>query len=187
MDVKKIFAGLSLCLASAVASAAVWSQNIDFSPDLLVPPQQTWTHNLASVGFRPGQDVITSFGLSVRLVDRATGSALAQAIDLALNLETAVVDLPGGASPDAIWFFAIGTNQYQGSQTGGVLALNGSGSLTVILDSLRFLTTTPGGNFSIAESTLTAQGVLPEPGALALVAVALLGAGLSTRRPARAG
>lgn len=187
MSIKKIVAGLSLSLASAVASAATWSQTIDFNPDLLVPPQQTWTHDLESVGFRTGFDQITSFSLSVRIIDRANGNAFAQAVDLAANLEVAVVDLPGGASPDATWFFAIGTNQYQGSQAGGVQALNASGDLTIILDSLRFLTTTPGGNFSIAESTLTAQGVLPEPGALTLVAVALLGVGLSTRRQTRAG
>lgn len=189
MSMKKILAGLSFSLASAVASAAIWSQTIDFNPDMPVPPSQTWKHDLGTEGFRFGYDQISSFSLSVRIVDRATGGSLERFLDLRSNLETAVLDLPGGNSPDAIWIFAIGTNQYNASQTGGLLALNNSGELTIGLDTLRgpIFGNAIGGNFLIAESTLTAEGVLPEPGALALVGVALLGVGLSSRRQARAG
>lgn len=189
MSMKKILAGLSLSLASAVASAATWSQTIDFTPDVPVPPSYTWTHDLESVGFRFGHDQITSFSLSVRILDRATGNSFVRAADLLTNLETAVLDVENDGSPDAIWFFAIGTNQYNANQTGGLLALNSSGELNIGLDTLRgpILGNAIGGNFLIAESTLTAEGVLPEPGALALVGVALLGVGLSSRRQARAG
>ncbi len=187
MSIKKILAGLSLSLASAVASAAIWSETMVFSPVKNVPDVATWTHDLGSKGFRFGYDQIDSFSLSVRIIDRATGNSFARALDLASNLETAVLNLPGGNSPDAIWFFAIGTNQYNGSQVGGLLALNDSGQLLVSVDTARLLGAAVGGNFSIAESTLTAEGVLPEPGALALVGVALLGVGLSSRRQARAG
>lgn len=194
MFLKRILAGLTLSLASAAALAAPWSQTIDFGSGLNVPTAAIWTHDLGSVGFRFGSDQITSFSLSVRIIDRAAGNAFARADDLRTNLETAVVDLPGGTSPDAIWFRAIGTNQYIGSQDGGVLALNSSGKLSVSVDTARLLGAAMGGNFAIAESTLTAQGVVPEPSgvvpepsALALVCVALLGVGLSSRRQVRAG
>lgn len=180
MFIKKIITGLSLSLASAVASAALWSDTIDFNPVLNVPPKATWTHDLGSDGFRFGLDTITSFSLSVRIVDRGN------VFDRLANLETAVVDLEGGTSFDDIWFFAIGRNDYKGDLVGGTAELNRSGLLTVSVDTARLLGAAIGGNFSIAESTLTAEGVVPEPGALSLVAVALLGVGLSRRRQARA-
>jgi hypothetical protein len=193
MFIKKIITGLSLGLASAVASAAIWSQTIDFIPGLNVPNKATWTHDLGTDDFNFGIHTITSFSLSVRIVDRGN------AFDRLLDLETAVVDLEGGTSADDIWFFAIGRNDYKGDLVGGTAELNRSGLLTVSVDTARLLGAAIGGNFSIAESTLTAEGVVtepdalplaavgvvPEPGALPLVAVALLGLGLSRRRQAR--
>lgn len=173
MSIKKILAGLSLTVASAVASAAPWTQTIDFNPDILVPPTATWTHDLRTVGFDVGLDTITSFSLNVRIKDDGGF------FDNLLDIEIAVVGVPGGGD---IWSGAIGLNSYNGAQTGGVATLNDFGVFTVTLGSFPVI----GGDFLIDSSTLTAQGrdgvAVPEPGALALVGLGLVGVALRRRQ-----
>jgi PEP-CTERM motif len=171
MNFKKILAGLSLTVASAVASAAPWTQTIDFNPDIYIGPAHTWTHDLTTVGFAPGSDFITSFSLTVNIKDDKS--------DGFLSSEWAFADLPGLLA-DGIWLSPIGSNS-TGTSLLGAFQLNLNGTLQVTVSSLL-------GDFLLASSSLTANGFdgpssdVPEPGALALVGLGLMGVALRRRQ-----
>lgn len=177
MSFKAKLAGVVLGVSSAVASAAPWTETLDFDPDLAVPPTASWTHDLTLVGFDVGLDTITSFSLKVTIKDDGGY------VDNLFNTEIAWVNLPGGSGVDEVWNSAIGLNTYGGSTVGALLSLTSTGKLTVSIAA-------GWGDFLVDKSVLTAQGFdgnkVPEPGALGLAAIGLLGLGLSRRRKTQA-
>jgi hypothetical protein len=127
----------------------------------------TYTHDLNDTGFRPLNDLITSFNLSINLADDQRSD----------GYELAFVDLPGFTGDSFVSSFGLSGAEYGGFSILGLLQLNALGTLTVTISSII-------GDFNLVSSTLTAQGVsnVPEPGALGLLGVGLVGIALSKRR-----
>lgn len=136
----------------------------------------TYTHDLTDNGFRPLNDIITSFHLSIDLADDDNNFWRD-------GLEFAAVDLPGiGGDSPLIWNFGGSGSEYGGWSILGLLQLNVLGTLTVTISSLY-------GDFNLLGSSLTASGFantastnVPEPGALGLLGIGLMGMALSMRR-----
>ncbi|MFC4310621.1 PEP-CTERM sorting domain-containing protein [Steroidobacter flavus] len=130
----------------------------------------TYTHNLNDTGFRPLTDLITSFHLSINLADDQRNDAY----------ELAFVDIPGFTGDSFVSRFGLAGEEYGGFSILGLLQLNALGTLTVTINSIF-------GDFNLVNSTITAQGLrqvanVPEPGALGLLGVGLVGIALSKRR-----
>jgi hypothetical protein len=131
----------------------------------------TYTHDLTDNGFRPLNDLIDSFHLSIDLADD----------DRHDSFELAFVDLPGLTGDAIVQNFNLGGEEYGGGfSILGLLQLNALGTLTVTISSLW-------GDFNLVGSTLTANGLsnvanVPEPGALGLLGIGLVGIALAKRR-----
>ena len=133
----------------------------------------TYTHNLTDTGFRPLNDIITNFRLSINLAD--DDSSRRDGIELAF------VDLPGIGGDSFVSNFGLAGEEYGGWSLLGLLQLNALGTLTVTISSII-------GDFNLVNSTITAHGFsnsvanVPEPGALGLLGIGLVGIALSKRR-----
>ncbi len=130
----------------------------------------TYTHDLTDNGFRPLNDLISSFHLSINLADDSTRD----------GPELAFVNLPGLLGDNFVYNFGASGAEYGGWSILGLLQLNVLGSLTVTISSIL-------GDFNLVGSTLTASGLsntasVPEPGALGLLGIGLMGMALSMRR-----
>jgi hypothetical protein len=131
----------------------------------------TYTHDLRDNGFRPLTDWIEGFHLSINLADDRRGLELP---------ELAYVNLPGVAGDGLVTNFGVSGEEFGGWSVQGLLQLNLVGTLTVTIQSIL-------GDFNLVGSTLTATGVrevasVPEPGALGLLGIGLMGIAFSMRR-----
>lgn len=154
--------------------AATWTDNLNVGSGVYIGNGQsyTYTHDLTDNGFRPLNDWITDFHLSIDLADDTRSWELLP--------ELAFVDLPGALGDGFVSNFGLSGEEFGGWSVLGLLQLNTLGTLTVTISSIM-------GDFNLVGSRLTANGIsnvgtVPEPGALALLGIGLMGMAISMRR-----
>lgn len=153
---------------------ATWTDSANVGSGVYIASNAsyTYTHDLTDNGFRPLTDIISGFHLAVDLADDSRSF-----FDLP---EVAYVDLPGVGGDNLVYNFGASGSEYGGWSILGLLQLNVLGTLTVTISSIF-------GDFNLVGSTLTANGYsntasVPEPGALGLLGIGLMGMALSMRR-----
>jgi hypothetical protein len=151
---------------------ATWTDNLNVGSGVYIGNGRSYTyeHNVNDNGFQPFNDVITNFHLSINLADDTRSWELLP--------ELAFVSLPG--SGGFVTNFGASGEEFGGWSLLGLLQLNTLGTLTVTISSIM-------GDFNLVGSTLTANGVsnvasVPEPGALGLLGIGLMGMAFSMRR-----
>ena len=177
---KRFFALVALAIGFTTAAhadyiPATWTDSANVGSGVYIANHgsYTYTHDLRDNGFRPLDDLIGSFHLSIDLADDDSSWRD--------GLELAFVDLPGIIGDNFVGQFGGSGEEYGGWSILGLIQLNTLGTLTVTINSVL-------GDFNLVGSTLTANGLsntagsVPEPGALGLLGIGLLGAALSARR-----
>jgi hypothetical protein len=154
-------------LAAANATPITWVDSIDFNPDRYIAPytSTSYTHDIRDNGFTPLVDLIYGYSLNVNLHD-----------DADTGLEVALVNV-AGVTGDRVYFDLSGS-EFGGWSLAGYAQLALTGLYDVTISSLY-------GDFFLDGSTLTVRGderSVPEPGALGLLALALLGIAFASRR-----
>lgn len=151
---------------------ATWTDDLNVGSGVYIGNGRSYTyeHNVNDNGFRPLNDVITNFHLSINLADDTRSWELLP--------ELAFVSLPGAGS--FVTNFGASGEEFGGWSLLGLLQLNTLGTLTVTISSIM-------GDFNLVGSTLTANGLsnvasVPEPGALGLLGIGLMGMAFSMRR-----
>lgn len=177
---KRFFALVLLAFGFAGAAhadyiPATWTDSANVGNGVYIGNGQSYTysHDLTDNGFRPLNDLINSFRLSINLADDDSNF-------FRDGIELAFVDLPGFDGDSFVSNFGLSGEEYGGFSILGLLQLNALGTLTVTISSII-------GDFNLVGSTLTAQGLsnvanVPEPGALGLLGIGLVGIALSKRR-----
>ena len=170
--IKGFVAGVMLIgsIAAANATPTTWVDTIDFNPDKYIPSHGSfsYTHDIRDNGYTPLVDPIFGYSLSVDLYD-----------DGDQNSEIALVEVPNLFGQGNQVFFDLSGAEFGGWSLAGYLELTFTDLYDMTVASLR-------GDFYLGSSTLTVRGddrhSVPEPGALALLGLGLLGVGLASRK-----
>jgi hypothetical protein len=165
-----LVAGALACSTSVVqATPATWVDNIDFNPDQYIAAKTafSYTHDIRDDGFQPLQDIVYGYSLSVDLFDNPATVA---------TKKIALVDVPGTLG-DKVYFDLSG-QEFGGWSLAGYAQLALTGLYDVTIRSLS-------GDFFLGSSTLVVRGddrhSVPEPGAIALLLLGVLGAAWAWR------
>lgn len=166
-----LLAGFSVT-ANATLIEWSWTDTVDPTPDVRIPPSYPYTHDLTdnADSFRPLDDYIREYSLYLHLYDDANDSWFAAA-------ERVNINTPGWS--DDRWAFNVSNIFIDGASIVGWLQLNLTGTYDVVVSSYS-------GDFMFAGSRLDARGyrraAVPEPGTLALLAIGLIGMGVALAR-----
>ena len=174
-------AGLLLSGLCGVANANyvpwTWTDIVDPSPDVTIPPAYPYQHDLTdnADAFQPLDDYIDWYSLSIHLYDDQydgwfNAGEWASVAGGWLGLgERTFFDLSG----------SFDGTVFEGASLVGWLQLNLTGTYDVVVSSWS-------GDFMFDSSRLDARGYrripVPEPGTLALLAIGLIGMGLALSR-----
>ncbi len=169
---KTTFIATVLAIAPLFANAYTWDETIDFNPN----PKITWlstysyTHDLTNGGFTPSVDSVTSYSLTINLMNDAG------------MLDAIYINQPGIAADSTLlstsWTYASLSTGYSYQ---GLASINANGLLDISITSLL-------GTFFLDSSTLNATGTqgssqtVPEPTSVALLAAGLLGIAVMRRK-----
>ena len=179
-SIKRLIVGTVATIGFATAAnaafvPATWSDEIGGTHYVSPGNPYEYTHYLTDSGFKPLNDVITSFSLSIDLFDDSR-------ID---KLETAEIDITGWTD-GVVKSINFGNDAYNGWSVLGLIELNLLGQLNVAVSSVCNWAVC--GDFNVGTSTLVAKGVttqVPEPGTIALLGLGLLGVGFGRRKLAK--
>jgi hypothetical protein len=171
--------------AQAAFVPASWSENIGGNTYVDAGQWHVYQHDIKGDGFRPLQDLVTDFTLTIDLFDDSKDKGIFRG-------ETAQIFI--SSLPTSIFGSSVGDKVFQsdvfdfsltnGWTFSGLLELNALGTLTVGITSLW-------GDFVVGDSSLVANGYsntpaqVPEPGTIALLGLGLLGVGFGRRKLAK--
>ncbi len=177
-------------VGSAMALPVTWTDTIDFTPNILIPPTYSYWHDISDDGFSTwwtgGDDTITSFSLEVALYDDNEVDISSERhvtrwfLGIPVAWEWVTVTNPDGTEGAKISFgleaheftFDNGSETYTGNLL-GTLDIWHDGTLNVCVSS-------DFGDFYLDSSTLTVNGddgtaPVPEPATLMLLGSGLIG------------
>jgi hypothetical protein len=172
--IKRLFLCTAAACSISVAHATpmTWVDTIELDRYIMPFSSTDYTHDIRDEGYTPLVDSISSYSLTVNLYDDGDD-----------KLEVALIDAPGLLG-DRI-FFDLSGEEFGGWSLVGYTQLALTGLYDVTVSSWY-------GDFFLADSTLTVRGdehsgqrSVPEPGALGLLGLALLGLTLVSRRKPR--
>ena len=188
-----LLTGLLLVFVVAGSASAVpttWTDTIDWSPDLSVPPTQNYWHDISDDGFSSfitgGDDTISDFSLDIAIYDDNEGERKWGYLGWNWGPVFGWYTAPDGTETARVSF---GLESETITFDDGTVAGNFWGTIDILHDgTLNVSVYSTQGDFMLDSSTLTVNGddgtsPVPEPATMMLFGLGLLGlAGVSRKK-----